>query len=81
VGGGGGSRGSGDWYGHDQGPLGAFIARRRAKRQLLHAVEADLRKRGLPIPKVPMSRGKVFAIGLCCALFLGLLIWLIVWAR
>jgi radical SAM superfamily enzyme YgiQ (UPF0313 family) len=51
------------------GPQGGFIARMRARRQVLDAVETDLRERGLPIPPIPMSQQKVFAIGIargCC---------------
>jgi hypothetical protein len=61
------------------GPHGGFIARWRARRQVLDAVEADMRERGLPIPPVPMSQEKVFAIGFACGLLLGLLIGLIFW--
>jgi hypothetical protein len=51
----------------------------RARRQVLEATEADLRERGIPIPPVPMSQEKVFAMGFACGLFLGLLIGLIFW--
>lgn len=47
---GGGGRGAGHWV------LGGYLARRRARRQLLAATEADIRERGLPIPKVPTAR-------------------------
>ena len=43
-------------------PQGGFIGRKR-ERQVLEAVEADLRERGLPLPPVPMSREKVFVMG------------------
>jgi hypothetical protein len=61
------------------GPSGGIIARMRARRQVLDALEADLGERGLPIPPVPMSQGRVFAIGFACGLLLGLLIGLIFW--
>ena len=61
------------------GPHGGIIARMRARRQVLDAVEADLRERGLPIPQVPMSQEKIFAIGFACGLLLGLFIGLIFW--
>ena len=51
----------------------------RPRRQVLDAVEADMRERGLPIPPVPMSQERVFAIGFACGLLLGLLIGLIFW--
>jgi hypothetical protein len=71
----GGGAGGGGGY----GPQGGFFARARARRQVLEATEAELRERGLPIPPVPMSQEKVFAIGFACGLFLGLLIGLIFW--
>ena len=39
------------WAGHGHGPVGAYIARRRARRQVLEATEAELEERGLPVPK------------------------------
>jgi hypothetical protein len=56
---------------------GGFFARMRARGQVLAATEAELRARGLPIPKIPMSREKAFGIGLGCGLLIGLLIGLI----
>jgi hypothetical protein len=76
--GGGGGGGIG-WVGHGKGLIGAFIARRRATRQIYEALEADMAERGLPIPPRPMSQEKVFAIGFLCGLLLGLLIGLIFW--
>jgi hypothetical protein len=38
-----------DWVGHGRGPLGRWLARRRAIRQVLKATEAELNERGLPI--------------------------------
>ena len=70
---GGGGRGGGNWV------QGGFFARLRARRQVLEATEAELRERGLPIPKVPMSKERSFGIGLLCAVVLGALIGLIVW--
>ncbi len=61
------------------GPQGGIFARMRARRQVLDAVEANLRERGLPIPPVPMSQRRVFAVGFACGLLLGLLIGLIFW--
>jgi hypothetical protein len=61
------------------GPGGGLIVRMRARRQMLDAVEAALRERGLPIPPVPMSQQRVFAIGFACGLLLGMLIGLIFW--
>ena len=84
VGGGGGGGGGGGagrlgWVGHGHGAFGAYIARRRAKQQVLEAVEADMTERGLPIPPRPMSQAQIFWIGFFCGLFLGLLIGLIFW--
>lgn len=70
---GGGGRGGGHWV------LGGYFARMRARRQVLAATEADLRDRGLPIPKVPISREKVLGIALVCVLLLVLLVGLMVW--
>jgi hypothetical protein len=67
------------FYGCGRGLIGAYLARRRAKQQLLTAVEADLSERGLPIPPTPMSQEKIFAIGFACGLQWGLLIGLIIW--
>jgi hypothetical protein len=74
---GGGARGDIGWVGHGHGALGAYLARRRALRQTKTAVEADLAERGLPIPPRPMSRRKIFCLGLLCALLLGLFVGLI----
>jgi len=46
---------------------------------MLDATEADLKERGLPIPSVPMSQERIFAIGFACGLLLGLLMGLIFW--
>jgi hypothetical protein len=52
----GGTPGGGlDFYGNGKGPIAAAIARRRAKRQLRTAIEAELAERGLPIPRYPRS--------------------------
>jgi hypothetical protein len=67
--GGGGGKG-GNWV------HGGYFARMRARRQVLTATEAELRDRGLPIPKVPMSQEKIIAICLVCGL-VGLLVWFI----
>jgi hypothetical protein len=79
-GGGGGGRGSGiGWVGHGHGAIGAFLARRRATKQMLDALEADMTERGLPVPPRPMSQEKIYALGFLSGLFLGLLIGLIFW--
>ncbi len=81
-GGGGGAGGGGGgigWVGHGKGVIGAYIARRRAKQQVLSAVEADLTERGIPIPSRPMSQERIFGIGFLCGLLLGLLIGLVFW--
>jgi len=79
-GGGGGGRGSGiSWVGDGKGPLGAFIARYRAKEQMRKAIEADLTERGIPIPELPMTLWKMYWVGFASGLFLGLLIGLIFW--
>jgi hypothetical protein len=69
---GGGSGRGGHWV------HGNYLARMRARRQVLAATEADLRERGLPIPKVPMSQEKVLAIVLLFGL-VGLLAWFFLW--
>jgi hypothetical protein len=61
------------------GPQGGFFARWRARNQVLEAVEADLRERGLPVPRIPTSPQKIFGAGFLCGLLLGLLIGLIFW--
>lgn len=60
-------------------PHGGFFARARARRQTLEATEAMMIDAGIPIPPVPMSQMKVFAIGFACGLTLGLLIGLVFW--
>jgi hypothetical protein len=77
-GGGGGGGGIG-WVGQGLGPVGAYFARRRVKQNMLRALEAEMAERGLPIPPKPMSQEKIFWIGFCCGLFLGLLIGVIFW--
>jgi len=42
---------------------GDYFARLRSRRQVLAATEAELRARGLPIPKVPMLPEKIIGIG------------------
>jgi hypothetical protein len=80
MGGGSGGGGGGiGWVGHGHGPIGAYLARRRAVRQGFSAVEGIMSESGVPIPPRPMSQEKVFAIGFACGLFLGLLIGLIFW--
>ena len=61
------------------GPQGGYFARWRARHQVLSAVEADLRERGLPVPPIPTSPERIFAAGFLCGLLLGLLIGLIFW--
>jgi hypothetical protein len=61
------------------GPVGGIVARMRAKRQVLDALEADLSERGLQTPPIPLSQGKMFLVGFACGLFLGLLVGLIFW--
>jgi hypothetical protein len=73
MGGGGGVGGGGHWI------QGGYIARIRARRQVIAATEAEMRDRGLPIPRVPMSQEKIFAIGFLCGLLLGLFVGLIFW--
>jgi hypothetical protein len=62
---------------HRHVALGAYLARRRALRQIKTAVEADLAERGLPIPPRPMSPRKIFFLGLLCALLVGLFVGLV----
>jgi hypothetical protein len=77
---GGGGKGSDiNWVGHGHGPIGAYIARRRAKLATYRAIEADMAERGLPIPERPMSQEKIFAVGFALGLLLGLFIGLIFW--
>ncbi len=77
---GGGGRSDIGWVGQGRGPLGAYVARRRAMRQMRSAVEADLTERGLPIPpRPPISRKKISGLGLLCAVLLGLLVGLVLW--
>jgi hypothetical protein len=61
------------------GPQGGFVARWRARNQVLEAVEADLRERGLPVPPRPTTARQIFGAGFLCGLLLGLLIGLIFW--
>jgi hypothetical protein len=77
--GGGGVGGGLGWVGHGKGVVCAYIARRRARHQVLAAMEAEMTERGLPIPPRPMSQERIFAIGFSCGLLLGLLIGLIFW--
>jgi hypothetical protein len=80
FGGGGGGRGCGiDWVGLGQGVIGAYLARRRVRQQMLDALEADMTERGIPVPSRPMSQERVYALGFLSGLFLGLLIGLIFW--
>jgi hypothetical protein len=69
----------GGGVGGGHGPQGGFFARWRARKQVLEAVEADLRERGLPVPPIPTSPQKIFGAGFLCGLLLGLLIGLIFW--
>lgn len=48
---GGGHGGGIGWAGHGHGALIAYFARRRARRQVLNATEAELIERGLPVPR------------------------------
>jgi hypothetical protein len=79
MGGGSGAGGGIGWVGYGRGVVGAYIARRRAMRQMTSAVEADLTERGIPIPPKPMSQEKIFGIGFFCGLLLGLFIGLVFW--
>jgi hypothetical protein len=63
------------------GPQGGFIARLRARRQVLDATAADLAERGLQVPRTPMSRQKIFAVVVASALLLGLLVGLTLYKR
>lgn len=76
---GGGARGDIGWVGDGRGALGAYIARRRALRQIKAAVEADLTERGLPIPPRSLSRTQIFGLGLLCVLLLGLFVGFVLW--
>lgn len=80
MGGGSGGRGDIGWVGHGRGPLGAYLARRRAVRQMKASVEADLTERGLTIPSNPLSRRKMVGLVLSGGLLLGFVIWL-VWRK
>lgn len=53
---GGGHGGGLGWVGHGHGAIVAFVGRRRARRQILAATEAELVERGLPIPPNPTMR-------------------------
>jgi hypothetical protein len=66
--GGSGAGGGIGWVGYGRGVVGAYIARRRAMRQMTAAVEADLTERGIPIPPKPLSQEKIFGIGFFCGL-------------
>ena len=48
---GGGHGGGIGWVGHGHGALIAYISRRRARRQVLNATEAELVERGLLVPR------------------------------
>jgi hypothetical protein len=52
---------------------GGYFACQRARRQMLAATEAELRARGLPIPKVPMLPEKIIGIVLLGLVLLALL--------
>ena len=60
MGGGSGAGGGIGWVGYGRGVVGAYIARRRAMRQMTSAVEADLTERGIPIPKAYVSRKDIW---------------------
>jgi hypothetical protein len=75
MGGMGGGGGAGGWH----GPQGGYLARLRARHQVLEAVEADLRERGLAVPPRPLTPEKIFGAGFLCGLLLGLLIGLVFW--
>ena len=77
MGGGSGARGDIGWVGHGRAPLGAYLARRRAVRQMKAAVEADLIERGLMTPSNPLSRRKRFGLVLLGGLVIGCVIWLV----
>jgi hypothetical protein len=80
MGGGGGGRGDGiGWVGQGLGPVAAFLARRRARQQSFDAVEGILKEDGVSVPPRPLSRAKIFGIGLLCVLLVGLLIGLVFW--
>ena len=66
-----GAKGDIGWVGHGRGPLGAYLARRRALRQIKAAVEADLTERGLPIPPSPAPRRQIPWLVLSWILLLG----------
>lgn len=70
---GGGGSGGRHWV------VGGYLARLRARRQVLAATEAELRSRGLAVPKVPMLRSKVVGILVLCLLLFALLVRLILW--
>jgi hypothetical protein len=67
--------GGGGWH----SPAGNYVARLRAKRQVLEAVEADLRERGLAVPPRPASPERIVAIWLFCLLLFGLLTGFLFW--
>jgi len=66
-----GAKGDIGWVGHGRGILGAYLARRRALRQIKNAVEADLTERGLPIPPRPIARREMAWWVLSWILLLG----------
>lgn len=72
-----GARGDIGWVGHGRGAIGAYVARRRAIRQIKAAVEADLLERGLPIPPRPVSRRRIFGLVLFCGLLFILFVGLV----
>ena len=72
---GGGGRGSDiAWVGSGKGPLRAFLARRRARRQMKSAVEADLAERGIPVPSRALIQTLLFWVIVLVGLVLSSMI-------
>ena len=66
-----------DWLNHGRGFISAYLARRRARLQMLAATEAELKRRGVPAPPRPLSCSKFLWVVLLVAiliLFLSILI-------
>lgn len=68
---GGGAGGGIGYSGHNHGTVAGWIAMRRARRQTLQALEADLTERGIVPPPRLLSQPQMFWIGFLCGLLVG----------
>lgn len=59
---GGGARGDIGWVGHGRGPLGALLARRRARRQILDATEALMTDQPIPARSQWLTWGRIIGV-------------------